>query len=546
MQAASRPRRGWLAAHWPLAVLLVGYVAYAGIYIWQSSFVLDGTRYFSLFDDGMTSMVYARNLADGEGLVWNPGERVEGFTNPLWTVYMAGVHLLPIPAADTSPAIQLSGLGFLLISLVLLYRITMELTETNRLAALAAVAMTAFYYPLNSWVLLGMEVSVLILILAVAVLLAIRITRDSANFRTLYLLLGLGTLVRMDMAVPYLVFWAYLLLLDPARRREHLRWGGVTLVAFLGGQTLARLIYYGELLPNTYYLKMTGVSAWLRIVRGAYVYAKFVWNFNWALWALPLAFYLTRRNRLGHLLMALFIAQSVYSIYVGGDAWEHRGGANRFISLGMPFFFALFAGMLENLRQWLSLKLAAPPLTGWISRLAYLAAVGLAILNFNALIDAYSLSALFLRGRPTYVTGNERNVTIGLFVKQITQPDASVAVTAAGATPYFSERYTIDLLGKSDAVVARGPMHIAEDMALIDLRPGHMKWDYSYSIGELKPDVVVQLWQGLTPDAYPYIEDYIQIRVPELTSYLPDGRMYLRRDSTKVRWDEVEQWIYGG
>ncbi len=33
----------------------------------------------------MILMRYAYNLAHGNGLVWNPGERVEGITNPLWT-----------------------------------------------------------------------------------------------------------------------------------------------------------------------------------------------------------------------------------------------------------------------------------------------------------------------------------------------------------------------------------------------------------------------------------------------------------------------------
>ena len=44
----------------------------------RTSLVLDGTRYFWLDDDQMVSRRYARNLAEGVGFVWNPGERVEG------------------------------------------------------------------------------------------------------------------------------------------------------------------------------------------------------------------------------------------------------------------------------------------------------------------------------------------------------------------------------------------------------------------------------------------------------------------------------------
>src|SRR3954451_10285533 len=71
------------------AFIAAMFLIYAGLFIYRTSFVIDGERYFSLFDDAMISMRYAKNLANGYGLVWNPGgERVEGYTNPLWVLYM--------------------------------------------------------------------------------------------------------------------------------------------------------------------------------------------------------------------------------------------------------------------------------------------------------------------------------------------------------------------------------------------------------------------------------------------------------------------------
>src|ERR1700676_1047736 len=59
--------------------IVVSFFIYAAIFIFKSSFIIDGIRYFSLFDDDMISMRYAANLAHGHGLVWNPGgERVLG------------------------------------------------------------------------------------------------------------------------------------------------------------------------------------------------------------------------------------------------------------------------------------------------------------------------------------------------------------------------------------------------------------------------------------------------------------------------------------
>ena len=66
-----------------LGVALAALTFYA-IFIFRTSFSINGTRYFVLFEDAMISMRYARHLADGHGLVWNIGEEpIEGFTNLL-------------------------------------------------------------------------------------------------------------------------------------------------------------------------------------------------------------------------------------------------------------------------------------------------------------------------------------------------------------------------------------------------------------------------------------------------------------------------------
>lgn len=68
-----------------LSVLL--FVLWALFFIYKTSFVsIDG---FSLFDDAMISMRYAWNFSHGLGLVWNEGERVEGYTNFLMVLFMA-------------------------------------------------------------------------------------------------------------------------------------------------------------------------------------------------------------------------------------------------------------------------------------------------------------------------------------------------------------------------------------------------------------------------------------------------------------------------
>ena len=40
-------------------------------------------------DDAFISFRYAKNLIEGNGLVFNVGERVEGYTNFLWTILLS-------------------------------------------------------------------------------------------------------------------------------------------------------------------------------------------------------------------------------------------------------------------------------------------------------------------------------------------------------------------------------------------------------------------------------------------------------------------------
>lgn len=69
-------------------------------------------------DDAYITFRYARNLVEGAGFVYNPGERVLGTTTPLWTLLLAGLHCvtgLDLPEL----ALRLSALADALTTLVL-------------------------------------------------------------------------------------------------------------------------------------------------------------------------------------------------------------------------------------------------------------------------------------------------------------------------------------------------------------------------------------------------------------------------------------------
>jgi len=67
-----------------------------------------------------------------------------------------------------------------------------------------------------------------------------------------------------------------------------------------------------------------------------------------------------------------------------------------------------------------------------------------------------------------------------------------------------------------------------------NMRPGHMKWDYAYTIGELQPDVIVSIWEGTSEEALPYLQNYVYITIA------PGVKVLLRGDSSHILWDAIQ------
>ena len=56
-------------------------------------------------DDAFISFRYAANLAEGNGLVFNPGEYVMGYSNFLWVVLLSGAEWLGVASPRAAPVL---------------------------------------------------------------------------------------------------------------------------------------------------------------------------------------------------------------------------------------------------------------------------------------------------------------------------------------------------------------------------------------------------------------------------------------------------------
>jgi hypothetical protein len=191
--------------------------------------------------------------------------------------------------------------------------------------------------------------------------------------------------------------------------------------------------------------------------------------------------------------------QSAYSVWVGGDAWETFVFANRFIAVVLPCFVLCTAKGIDTV-------LAQASSGAWRDRRGAVAAaaavcIALAWLPVNA-----RHFARWLESGAIIVDKDHGLAQRGLRIRERTPEATRIGVIAAGAVPYFARRFSIDLLGKSDAVIAHSP-----PIDPTAFYPGHTKWDFRYSVGELRPDLIVGIPLIIKGDrAYLKSLDYVR------------------------------------
>lgn len=489
------------------------YAAYGFLFIYNTSFVINGERYFSLMDDAMVGMRYGRNFSEGYGLVWNPnGERVEGYTSPLWVVWMGVLHLLRLPQSKMSLLVQITSLIALVANAFYVRKITALMSENDSVASFAAMIFTASYLPLNSWSLQGLEVGACTLVLTVAIWIAL----DSLERRTfnvwLYILLGIATLLRMDLIIPAAMITLYLFIIDNQFRWKHFSNSIAIISGFMIFQTGLRYWYYREFLPNTYYLKMTGYPVDLRILRGAQVYLQnFLYPQCLLLLFVGLFAILTKRHRYALIFIMILIGQSLYSIYVGGDVWEFSGSANRYLTIAMPGVLFVLSFAIATVFRYFSTSFPVV-----VRNIVALTLIPGSIYLLNDTGIQTRIKELMFLKKPDYIHHTENFVKEALYLRSITRSDAKIAIVWAGVLSYFTDRNMVDLLGKNDKVIAKQQWNKSSSGFL----PGHVKWDYAYSIGKLKPDIVSQLWQA-PETAHVFLDkDYTPFTHGEFTHYL--------------------------
>ena len=534
-----------------LAVALAALGAWGGWLIARSSLLVAGRRVFCLFDDAMISMTYARNLIDGHGLNWaRQGAPVEGFTHPLWLLLMLPANLPGIDLALRSLVVQVLSLALLALAAAAAWRLVrMHFAPLEAPFALPAAVLTAFYYPLAYWSVMGMETALQALLILVCVHLALDAAfagRD--DHLALWLSCTAAYLLRMDMLLLVVVVQVYLVAmggLRPAGRRSW--WIGLAcFLAAVLGYELFRWVYFHDLLPNTYYLKLTGIPLLVRLRRGLASFGDFAVSHALLLALVAIVAVTRRRDRKLWLPLALFATFAAYEVWVGGDAWEDIGlRADRFVAFVVPLLFVVLnagldAALAARARRRRTADTSSVPAGPTLATRTAAVLATLAIwVAANGLASpgsaGWSWALMSGRERPPLAKRHENVLTDLARFQTVVSPGATVATAWAGIPAFFSDYRMVDLLGYNDRYLARRP----SPRPLVperywELVPGHAKWDVRYALEEVRPDAFFQIWGVRQLGA---VES-----VMERHGYRRSRRFWVRADSPWVRGPSERQW----
>lgn len=401
-------------------------------------------------DDAFITFRYADNLVRGYGPVWNPGERVEGYSSPSFMLLAAGALALGLDAVGASKTLGL-------VATFALWGAVGAFLLRRRVHASGVAA---------AWLLLGG--SAVVQIWAVAGL--------ETNVFALLVFLGLARLAEGERPVEASAWLAAAALTRPegllywlagmpfaGRKAGWYALPGAALAAHL----LWRLAYYGAPLPNTYYAKTGGgLAMWRQGLAGLELFTSSAAHLPWLALALAGAGAGLRRphTRRGTLIFAGAVAgHLLWIVSVGDDGLRvHRFYVPLLAPLAVLAARAFGAGERPS-RPRAALGLFA---------------VAVSVLGSTTLLHRRLLPGLH-EGGLAYQRGN---IELGRVLAE-RPADTTLAVAAAGAIPYYARLPTIDMYGLNDATIAHGPFPTTDRGRL-------MKWNNA-SVLAREPDVIV-------------------------------------------------------
>jgi len=396
-------------------------------------FVIHATSINFIQDDSFISYRYAKNFINGHGLVFNPGERVEGYTNFLWIILLsifarAGLDMLIVS--------RLLGMAFGASSLFLVYKISsLFFSKPGRGFAFFAPLLLALNSALAYWSISGMETSLFLTLVLSTIYFYFHGRSLVVPFSVL------ATLTRPEGALVFVIILFHKFLLKKDSWMDcfsYLLGFILLLLPFL----IFKISYYGEILPNTFYAK-TGFG-WEYIESGFDYFWLFLKHYGlWGfLYLLPIWFYKSGGQKFKFLVLFTYV-YTLYIILIGGDGLK----VHRFFLPVLPWVYLFLLMGVEKLTHRLERQKAR------------LAISGLCVTFISVLLFVFPRDYIW----EAKTAGNGLVMKMRFWAETLNRhcgPNFTIAASTIGALSYYTNARVIDMIGLTDKYIPRHPEQI--------------------------------------------------------------------------------------
>ncbi|MDQ3021283.1 MAG: hypothetical protein M3R36_12050 [Bacteroidota bacterium] len=297
-----------------------------------------------VIDDLYIYFRYVNNFINGKGIVYNPGEFVEGFSSFSWFLLLSLFKFIHLPLELSS---KIAGLVFAFLNLIMLYKICL-LLNLGRMS-LAACVIMMFNLPFILWSVSGFEIMLYIFLLLLCFYKVLSLKINANEIIILSILIFMISLSRPEGVLFSLAFLSFIYIISKNHKFTFKIFFlyGILFGAFL----IFRYLYFEDILPNTFYAKI-GHNLFgyyeLRTYKNGlfYIIDFFRHNPQFILLFIfvPVTFKSLNSNKIFLFSLFLIFIQVFFVIFSGGD-WMVQ---YRFIIPAIPFLsFALVVSLKE-------------------------------------------------------------------------------------------------------------------------------------------------------------------------------------------------------